>query len=250
MDYRLSMGFFAFFAGSRGPALGSGAEPARWMAEAGIRVDNSYSEIGVPADHSLRNSPYFGFASGTIYPYHFYEDYTRGNACLPVLEEPIICYEIGHRGSLLYAESSEKSEVYTPVDMAVKYHLTMNMFYHPLYIVRYPRCREAIEEILDYIIRIGARLVHMANDEFADWWNARSQSTIGDLECTDNTIRFKTRSEHESGMVVKTLVPESCQIDLTSDGKESACVIKKELGGTWACFYVSSGENQVEITLH
>ena len=33
-----------------------------------------------------------------MYPYHFYGDHAHHNECIDVVEEPVVAYEIGHRG--------------------------------------------------------------------------------------------------------------------------------------------------------
>lgn len=160
------------------------AEPAKWMRQAGGRADNSFFGSDVSFEHPLGNGPFFGFGSGTSYPFYFYDDYAGENQRIDFLEEPIVCYEIGHRGSIHGDDPSMRgdamrrdtetlvldNDTHFPIDLAVRYHLLMNMFYHPAYVATYPPCREAIEEILNYIHYKNALVTHMGNDQVWAWW--------------------------------------------------------------------------------
>ena len=229
-------------------------EPARHMAKAGVKADNSFIPLSVPPlSFSHLNSAQFGFGFGTSYPFHFYESYEQSNTRLGFIEEPIICYEVGHRGSAITQELQDKEtkaseEVHLPIDMAVKYHFVMNMFYHPLYIANFPRCREAIEEILRYIEYIGARVLHMGNDQVCEWWEARSRSTVNDLIVQENSIRFKCNCAYPSGMIVKIPVDGDSEFQVFRNGNAVPYQEKQEFGRRWIYVIVPSGEQSIKIT--
>jgi hypothetical protein len=225
------------------------AKPAKWMLKAGGKADNSFYGNPVPHDHPLSNGPSFAFGFGTSYPFYFYDDYENGNQRIDFIEEPIVCYEVGHRGSITGRdkETCAKEEVHAPVDMAVKYHLVMNMFYHPIYISHFPRCREAIEEILRYIEYIGARVLHMGNDQVCEWWEARSRSTVSDLIIQENSIRFKCHCAYPSGMIVKIPVNGDSEFQVLCSGNTVAYKEKNEFGRRWIYVVVPSGEQNIEI---
>jgi hypothetical protein len=229
-------------------------EPARHMAKAGVKADNSFIPLSVPPlSFSHLNSAQFGFGFGTSYPFHFYESYERSNTRLGFIEEPIICYEVGHRGSAITQELQDKEtkaseEVHLPIDMAVKYHFVMNMFYHPLYIANFPRCREAIEEILRYIEYVGACVLHMGNDQVCEWWEARSRSTVNDLIVQENSIQFKCHCAYASGMIVKIPVTGDSEFRVSCNGNAVPCQQKQEFGRRWIYVVVPSGEQSIKIT--
>lgn len=222
-------------------------EPARWMAQAGGKADNSFASNAISVKELvLRNSAGFQFGFGTCYPYYFYEDYPRGNRKINLLEEPIVCYEIGHRGSIRDMASRPIQEVHVPLDFAVKYHLVMNMFYHPGYIADYPICREAIEEILRYIGEKKARVVHMGNDAVWKWWDARSRSAIDNVRQENNTITLTATCKYDGGMIVKWPAP-GIPVEVRCDGQTIAVEERKEFGRPWLHIAVPFGRHALQI---
>lgn len=227
-------------------------EPAKWMAACGGKADNSFMGYSSPLPPGRRlNAPFFGFGFGTSYPFYFYDDFRNGNRRIDFLEQPIACYELGHRGSIPpYFDDKVTSipdEVHAPVDMAVKYHLVLNMFYHVTYILRYPPCRAAIKELLDYIEKKGVSVLHMSGDQLWEWWDARSRSTIEEVTVTDDRVRFKCTCEYTGGMVVKVPLENRAISQATCDGSPTHREIKKEFGRQWVYVPVPSGTHVVEI---
>ena len=227
------------------------AEPAKWMLGAGVQADNSFFGCtSHPSDHPLHNGPAFGFGFGTAFPFFFYDDAAHANRRIDFLEEPIVCYEVGHRGSIngTDKQTSAAEEVHAPVDMALKYHMTMSMFCHPAYIAGFPRCREAIEEILRYIEYRGARVLHMGNDAVCAWWRARSRSGVDQVEVRDDGMRFRCRCEYPSGMIVK--VPAWSEVAWVAmcDRKPAGYTMRNEFGRAWLYVVVPSGTHSVEVS--
>ena len=224
-------------------------EPAKWIANVGGKGDNSFLRARYPAtDGLLHNSSVFAFAFGTSLPFFFYDDHTGGNQRIDVIEEPIVCYEIGHRGSILDRAAQALPELRPPVDAAIKYHLLMNMFYHPVYISEFPLCRQAIEEILRYIDEKGARAVHMGNDAACLWWHARSRSRVGEVRVEDDgRIAFETSCAHDGGMIVKLPVDTRTIAEVLCDSQPAVHAIRREFGGDWLHLIVPAGAHAVEV---
>lgn len=223
------------------------AEPAKWMRAAGGKADNSFTSGPLHLEHPMANGPFFGFAFGTTYPFYFYDDARGGNRRIDYMEQPIVCYEIGHRGSLLDRETDVHREVHFPLEMAIKYHAVMNLFYHPVYIARYPQCRKAITEIVRYIRESGARVVHMGNDAIAHWWEARDRSTTGNLKEDGRVITFDCACEYPGGMVVKLLLKRALT-EVTIDGRLPADYeLRREFAGNWLFVVVPRGKHSLRI---
>lgn len=227
-------------------------ELARWMSKYGGKADNTYTGILQPGDHPLHNSTYFAFGHGTSYPFYFYDDHNHNNQRLNFIEEPITCYELGHRGSIVPHDDKDAwvpEDIHLPVDMAARYHFTMNFFYHPYYIINFPRCREAIEEILRYIIFCKYDIIHMGNDRLCEWWNARSQSSVQAVAGKDGHISVRSHCSFPAGMIIKLLIPNGKKIDAT--GAEYPLLLKEknEFGGKWLFMIAPEGKHVYELKL-
>jgi hypothetical protein len=225
------------------------AGAAKWMLRAGGKADNSFASGPLPLEHPMANGPFFGFSFGTTYPFYFYDDFQGENKRIDYMEQPIVCYEIGHRGSLSDRQTNTHREVHLPLEMAIKYHMVMNLFYHPVYIAQFPNCRRAIEEILHYIKDTGAAVVHMGNDAVAYWWEARSKSTVNLIQTDEKTNQFDCRCEYPGGMIVKTLLSKTLR-EVTIDGQAPAThEIRTEFAGNWLFVVIPHGRHQINITL-
>ncbi len=235
-----------------------GVEPARWLAAAGATADNTFVGGRFQAlDHPLMNGPFFGFGYGTAFPFYFYDDAQHQNARIEILEQPIIGYELGHRGSLPDPHTGGREtdtlaleDIHFAVDMALRYHFVANLFYHPYYIVYCQHCRTAIEELLRYIQYRGANVLHMANNRVADRWKARRQSSISNLVMTPDSIHFATHCAWTDGLIVKLQIGTATPSKVTCDGNETTFEIKHEFGGTWLYTAIPNGEHQLKIDLH
>jgi hypothetical protein len=226
-------------------------EPAKFIASAGGKGDNSFLRARYPASEGLlHNSPVFAFSFGTSLPFFFYDDYRGGNQRIDVVEEPIICYEIGHRGSILDRAAQALHEVGPPIDAALKYHLLMNMFHHPVYISEFPLCREAIEEMLRYIGQRRALAVHVGNDAACLWWHARSQSNVAGVRIADDgRIAFETDCAYDAGMIVKLALDARSVAQVLCDSQPAPHAIRHEFGGDWLHLVVPPGQHAVEVVM-
>lgn len=233
-----------------------GVEPARWLAAAGASADNTFVGSHMDDWHPLMNGPFFGFANGTAFPFYFYDDAEHGNARIEILEQPIAGYELGHRASLADTNTGGREsdtlafeDVHFAVDMAIRYHMAVNIFYHPYYIVNWPHCRAAIQEMLRYIEYRQATFVFMGNNRVAEWWKARRQSSTGDLAIAKSSIAFSTKSAWPDGIVVKVQVMPATVTQVSCDDAPVRFQIQDEFGGSWLYLAIAAGEHQIRIEL-
>jgi len=232
------------------------AEPAKWMRKAGGKADNSFGPSPFSYEHPQHNGPFYGSGFGTFYPFFFYDDFTGGNRRIDFIEEPMGCYEIGHRGSIKARMIEHKpfadretvafEDLYVPLDQAIRYHRVMNMFYHPTYIVNNAPCRQAIEEILRYLKKKGAPVLHMANNAVAAWWFARAQSKVDDIIAGEESIGFLAETDYADGIIVKMRVEDGVA-RVTCDGAAATYQIKHEFGSDWLYIIIPAGIHQVKI---
>lgn len=228
-------------------------EPARWMVEAGGKADNSFASASIyrPYNHPSRNSPGYGFGYGTAYPFFFRDDYEHENKRLEFIEQPIVCYEIGHRGLGRGAQDPvafKPEDIHLALDRAIEYHQVINMFYHPVNIVKSPATRAAIEEVLRYIEYRQKKILHMANNQLTDWWFARSSSEIKDINVVEQETEFTVAGKYPEGMIIKILIPEGKTVDrITIENKVPVYEIKHEFRADWLYFIVPSGEHKVKV---
>jgi len=217
-------------------------EPAKWMMNAGGRADNSFIHHGSPP---LNPVNLMGFAFGTCYPFYFYDDYRGDNARIDFLEEPITAYEVGYVGK----DTKDFAVVHRVVDVAAKYHLLMDMFYHPPNIFGSSVCRDAVDEVLRYIGEQGIRASHMGNDQLCLWWEKRANSDITEVLVSPQSLSFISRSEYPDGMIAKVPMKSSTAISVTCDGSDAVWETRNEFGANWTYVVCPAGEHRIEIGL-
>lgn len=220
------------------------AETAKWMLASGGKADNSFIHHRLPP---LNPCNRLGFVFGTCFPYYFYDDYKGENKKIDFLEEPITAYEVGYTGH----GETDFDLVYKVIDMAARYHLTMDMFYHPINVHNHASCRAAIEEGLRYMESKGVIAVHKGNDGLWEWWDKRSRSQITDVTIADGqtNISFTACCEYEDGMIVKIPIGSTkLGSPPTCDGQDANYKIRKDLGRDWLYVIVPEGTHKVEVT--
>jgi hypothetical protein len=242
-------------------------EPARWLAQAGAKADNTFvgwkvapvgtHQASVSQYHNVWfNGPGFGFAFGTSFPFFFYDDAEHDNRRIDLQEQPLICYELGHRASNLVDLQSQTREdetfapedLHEPIDRAVRYHLVMNVFYHPYYIVNFPHCRAAIDAMLRYIAYKQAHVLHMANNAVADWWAARARATLIDITFAPTCLQFTARVDWPAGMIIRLRWDASTPVHVTSADKPLPHCIRREFGDDWLYVIVPSGQHPIVVS--
>ena len=226
-------------------------EPARWMGAAGVRADNSRIHRGSPPLNPV-NELAFGF--GTAFPFWFCEDASGGDAGMAVLCQPITAYEVGYRSVISGSSPPEEPDptdfdrLRQVLDIALHYHLTVNMFYHPVYIARSPACRAAIDELLRLIEERGVNAAHMGNDALYDWWEARSRSLVTEWETEESGVRFIARCASPSGMVTQIPLEGAREAVARVDGEPVTAQTREEYGQRWLWLTVPEGEHHVQIS--
>jgi len=217
------------------------AEPAKWMREAGGKADNSFVHSSSPPSNPVN---LLGFSFGTAFPFWFYDDWRNGNQRIDFLEEPITAYECGYVGK----EETDFATVHKVIDVAARYHLTMNMFHHPIYIADYPACRLAIEEGLRYIKTRKIRALHVGNDELYRWWKARSEARVTEPRASASEIAFQATCDYPSGMIIKIPLGRRRAERATVNGKRARCVNERKFGQNWGMVVVrGKGEVRVKV---
>ena len=218
-------------------------KPAEWMRALGIAADNSHVHVASPPSNPIN---LLGFSFGTSYPYHLYSDHTGGNKRIDLLILPITAYEAGYTRD---GYTTDFHLVRKVVDVAVRYHLTMNMFYHPVCIQDYPACRDAIDEVLRYIGEKGVAVRHMGNDELCIWWKERSRSFVGDIGDEGGRICFTAECGYPDGMIVKVPLGEGRALAAGCDGSTAVFQNRKEFGQNWAFIISPQGRHRIWVTV-
>jgi hypothetical protein len=218
------------------------AEPARWMAAAGGRADNSRAHRGSPP---LNPVDMLGFSFGTAFPFYFYDDAAHGNARIDLLCEPITAYETGY-----LPESNDFTVLHRSLDLAAHYHLTLNMLYHPVYVHHYPTCRAAIQEALRYLQQRGISAVHVGNDALWSWWSTRSASSLHEVTLDGTILLFHAVCPYHGGSIVKVPLGVGGHArGVTCDGAPVALEERTEFGQTWAFLVLPPGGHDVRLDL-
>lgn len=219
------------------------AEPAKWMQEAGGKADNTFVHAPSPPSNPVNR---LGLACGTAFPFWFYDDWRGGNRKIELLEEPITAFECGY-----LKEETDFPTVRKAIDFAARYHLTMNMFYHPIYIARYPACRAAIEEALRYLTARKIHALHMGHDQLYRWWKARSDTRLSAVTAEGNTLGFEVESDYAPGVVVKIPLGQRAAKSVTIGGAakplDSTC--QRHFGQNWALVVAPRGKTRVRLVV-
>jgi len=219
------------------------AEPARWMHEAGGKADNSFVPAPSPPSNPVNR---FGFSFGTAFPFWFYDDWKAGNRKIEFLEEPITAYECGY-----FKEHTDFPTLHKAIDFAARYHLTMNMFYHPLYIARYPACRAAIGEALRYLSERKIRALHWGNDQLYAWWNARSETRLSPIAVDQSEVRFQVETDYAPGVIVKVPLGRRAvkSAAIGDDANPRNFTSQQRFGQNWAMVVVPRGKTRVTLSV-
>lgn len=215
------------------------AEPAKWMAAQGGKADNCHIHRGSPP---LNPTNMLGFSFGTAFPYYFYDDWRGGNQKIDFLEEPITGYEVGY-----LAGETRFDVLHKTIDTAVRYHLTMNLFYHPVNVYHQEACRQAIDEVLRYLEEQGHTAVHVGNDELWRWWTARSAGQITDVTVEGNTLTCTATCDYPRGFIVKVPLGTATAALATCDGLPATVHLDERFGQQWAYMVVPPGRHEIHI---
>lgn len=215
-------------------------EPAKWMLEAGGKSDNTFVHAGSPPGNPVN---LLGFSFGTAFPFWFYDDWRGGNQRIDFLEQPITAYECGYVGQ----ERPDLEMIHKVVDTAAHYHQTMNMFYHPVYISRFPHCRTAIEEMLRYLDERQIRPLHWGSDEVYAWWRARSNTRLSDVATDGQGLRLTVETGYPAGAIVKIPVAARVVGGATVNGVPARCKTERRYGRDWLLVVAPPGRCEIQV---
>jgi hypothetical protein len=218
------------------------AEPAKWMLEAGGKADNTFTGVGSPPLNTVNS---LGFSFGTAFPFWFYDDWRGKNQKIEFLEEPRNAYECGY-----LKENTDFPMVYKAIDVGLRYRLTINMFYHPIYIANYPACRAAIDEGLRYLKERKAVALHLGPDALYRWWKARAEAEVTQTSVVGKEWSYEVKSAYSDGVVVKVPLGNrgigSVKINGAAAGGDSVRQLRM-FGQNWAFVAVPSGKSRLQI---
>ena len=218
------------------------ADPARWMSEAGGRGDNSF--FGLASAEKLNMINEVGFGFGSALPRYFWDDAEHGNARIDLVEMPVVAYEVGYLGEEVFPE-----KIKAVLDLAVRYRLTMNFFWHPIYVAQYPACQKAIDELLRLMGEMETPPVLMGPDALCGWWEARSRARIEGAASAPDGVRFEAECDHEGGFTVKVPTGDSAVTACLVDGAPAEFESAFEFGQNWAFTPLRPGLRVVELQL-
>jgi len=217
------------------------AEPAKWMLDAGGKADNSRINWPSPPLNPVNT---LGFAFGTPFPFFFRDDWRGDNGRIAFVQEPIVAYEIGYQG-----EQTDFDMLHRAVDLAARYHMTMNMFYHPVYIHSSAACRGAIDELLRYLRARRLRAVFMGNDALWRWWWQRSRARIWAAQVSGGCLCFRARCRYAGGFVVRVPLGNARAKRCLASGKRTPFRVEREFGQKWLFLPLPPGEHEVIVDL-
>lgn len=214
------------------------AEPARWLAELGLRGDNNRIHWRYPPVNPMNK---VAFAFGTSYPFHYYDDHAHGNARIDFLSLPIAAYEVGYRHGI----GLEPSQLHRAIELASFWNLTMSLFFHPVRLTE-EHPRQAVREALAHIDRQGLTALHMGTDELCQWWHDRDVSAIERVERQEGLTRLQVRADSPRGCIVHMLAPEG-EPAVEANGEPARFVIREQHGARWLYVAVPAGRSTVTV---
>lgn len=214
-------------------------EPAEWYREMGGRADNSFIHHKSPPGNPVNR---LGFSFGTAYPHYFYRDAQGGNSRIDFLEEPITGYEIGYT-----RDETDFPRLHQMLDHAALYHLTLNTFFHPVYVAEYPTCQQAIDEMQRYLAHQDRSVLHLGCDALWRWWDSRHNSRIFDVIAQDAELRFRSDCRSSDGLIAKVPLGEEQAATAQVDGEVTRFQTRREFGQNWAFIVVPSGSHSIRL---
>ncbi|MEN6547831.1 MAG: hypothetical protein ABFE07_17485 [Armatimonadia bacterium] len=213
-------------------------EPAEWLAGAGILADNSRFPRYFPPSNPVNH---VGFAFGTAMPFFHYSDWRKENDRIRCLGIPITGYEVGYEKGRV-----DLTQFRRAVDLARFWHIPMDLFCHPFYLVTHPECVEGLRQGLQYMDEIGLRALHYGPDRVTKWWLARSEARVEEVEIAPEGTSFSVQCQWESGCVVQKMIGAE-EPQVLVDGQSVKAVVREEHGARWLFVAVPQGAHDLEI---
>jgi hypothetical protein len=227
-----------------------GPEPARWMAKEGQLADNGLFGIA-PIPGNVNPMNVYGFAFGSAFPHRVYEDPEHHNERMRFLRLPMTAYEVGYRIESYNDTAGDRNDfgpLHEALELAARYHLTANFFYHPVYVAQRQVCREAIDELLRYVRERGWRVSLMGPDGLTLWWLGREEAEITDLTRDAEGVSFTVRNAPEPGLTIRLPLGHLTEARAEVEGVPAEAEVWEEFGGRWLMIPVPAGDSQVRVT--
>ncbi|MBD3292017.1 MAG: hypothetical protein GF393_03775 [Armatimonadia bacterium] len=213
------------------------AEPARWLSELGLRGDNNRIHWRYPPVNPTNR---VAFAFGTAWPFHYLDAWRHKNARIDFVSLPICGYEVGH-----FAGRFEPSQLHRAIELAGRWGLTMSLFIHPVRLTE-DAPRQAVQEALRHIDRLGLRAMHLGTDALCEWWHERDCSVVECVEVGERQTRVTIRAESERGCVVEMRARGDAP-EVTVDGESVDPCVRERCGDRWLAVGLPEGRSRVSV---
>jgi len=217
------------------------ADPARWIAEQGGRADNSFVHWTSPP---LNPVGLVGFAFGSAFPRHFWDDAAHANARLDFIEIPMVAYEVGY-----LADEFRPEQIQRALALATRYRLTLDFFWHPIYIARYPACQKAVDELVRLMGQMPVPPALAGPDEVCRWWDARSKASVRRASLDSGRLTFEAECHYRHGFVVKVPTGAAPARACAVDARPAPFESPREFGQHWAFIPLPPGRHAVTLLL-
>ena len=213
------------------------ADIPRWLCERGVKGDNTRPNSPNVRQGDSNPIDSFGFGFGTALPHFVMDDWAHGNERISLAQLPVMLYEARMGGDTSEADAVRLGAL---LDRAAMNGWPLNYFVHPVYIVRDPRCLNAIRHCAEHIARRGYRAAYMGTDAMCLWWHDRAASRV-----TGSDGRYSVRAESGLGAVIR--LPDqpyrSCRVD-----GASAVAERRSVAGR-PCLLVAVAQGDHEVTV-
>ncbi len=215
------------------------ADPARWLAELGLKGDNNRLHRPFPPKNPTNKCNY---AFGTAYPFHYYDDHAHQNGRIDFTSQPITAYECGY----VLGERTEFSQLHRAIEQAGFWHLTQNMFFHPIRLTE-EHPREAVREALRYCDELGLNALHFGTDELCLWWHARAASSVDPLADGGEGMTLRTRTDWPEGCIVQMLWRKDTPPSVLVNGQPAGYLVREEYGCRWLYIACPTADAEVYV---
>lgn len=205
-------------------------ETGRWFAAAGLK--GTLRQLGIRTDlFDINAMNLYGFAFGTSYPTHIFDDAEHGNQMYDVSDMKIVFYEPRLRS----AEDGER--IRKEMALSDEFALINNIFIHPTY---FTSDREAVLAAVDEILSYTKEksVAFLSTDELAEWWSARTRSALSKPDGNTCSVRA------EAPVTLKL----SRMARIEADGRRVPTVAKTIAGRRVYLAALPAGNYKITIT--
>jgi len=218
-------------------------ETPLWAEELGIIGENN--RIGLPTPLRRANpTDQIGFAWGTVFPFFYRAGYAHGNRRIRMLSLPIHMYEAGYDKS---ADTADFTNLHAHLDLALKYRLTSNAFYHPCNFVGCKSIYKAVQEILRYTKARKANVTHAGPDELARWWMARAATAVESDSQEPGRTAIRVATECDRGVTLRIPGKKGQASRIRINGRTRRPCLGTGMAQGWTMVALDKGEHEVVV---